>query len=105
MIRALLLLYFAWQVASPQAAEHMQAGIAAEKQRQFEVAITEFKKVTELDPSFADGFISLGQAYMESGDYGSAIPPLKHALELNADLPPAHQLRCWRWMSNTTPTT
>jgi tetratricopeptide (TPR) repeat protein len=92
VIRALLLLYFAWQVASPQAAEHMRAGIAAEKQRQFDVAITEFKKVTELDPLFADGFISLGQAYMESGDYGSAIPPLKHALELNADLLPAHQL-------------
>ena len=83
---------FAWQIASPQAAEHMQAGIAADKQRQFEVAIAEFKKVTELDPSFADGFISLGQAYMENGDYGSAIPPLKHALELNADLLPAHQL-------------
>ncbi len=92
MIRALLLLYFAWQVASPQAAEHMQAGIAAEKGRQFEVAVTEFKKVTELDPFFADGFISLGQAYMESGNYGPAIPPLKHALELNADLLPAHQL-------------
>ncbi|MFY9682813.1 MAG: tetratricopeptide repeat protein [Candidatus Sulfotelmatobacter sp.] len=92
MIRALLLLYFAWQVASPQAAEHMQAGIAAEKGRQFEVAVTEFKKVTELDPLFADGFISLGQAYMESGNYGPAIPPLKHALELNADLLPAHQL-------------
>jgi len=92
VIRALLLLYFAWQVASPQAAEHMQAGIAAEKGRQFEVAVTEFKKVTELDPSFPDGFISLGQAYMEKGDYGSAIPPLKHALELNADLLPAHQL-------------
>ena len=92
MIRTLLLLYFAWQVASPQAAEHMQAGIAAEKGRQFEVAVTEFKKVTELDPLFADGFISLGQAYMESGNYGPAIPPLKHALELNADLLPAHQL-------------
>src|SRR5580692_829301 len=70
----------------------MQAGIAADKQRQFEVAVTEFKKVTELDPSFPDGFISLGQAYMEKGDYGSAIPPLKHALELNADSAPAHQL-------------
>ncbi len=92
MIRALLLLYFAWQVASPQAAEHMQAGIAADKQRQFDVAIKEFKQVTELDPSFADGFISLGQAYMETGDYGSAIAPLKHALELNADFLPAHQL-------------
>lgn len=92
MIRILLLLYFAWQVASPQATEHMQAGIAADKQRQFDVAIREFKKATELDPSLADGFVSLGQAYMENGDYGSAIAPLKHALELNADLPPAHQL-------------
>ena len=92
MIRSLLLLWLAWQVASPQAAEHMQAGIAADKQRQFAVAIKEFKQVTELDPSFPDGFISLGQAYMENGDYGSAIAPLKHALELNADSLPAHQL-------------
>jgi len=92
VIRALIVLYFAWQIASPQAADHMQAGMAADKQHQFDVAIREFKQVTELDPAFADGFISLGQAYMENGDYGSAIPPLKHALELNADLLPAHQL-------------
>ena len=92
MIRAFLLLYLAWQIASPQAAEHMQAGIAADQQRQFDVAVREFKQVTELDPSFADGFISLGQAYMENGDYGSAIPPLKHVLELNPDLLPAQQL-------------
>jgi tetratricopeptide (TPR) repeat protein len=92
VIRALLLLYFAWQIASPQAAEHMQAGIAADQQRQFDVAIREFKKVTELDPSYADGFISLGQAYMENGEYGSAIPPLKHVLETNPDSLPAHRL-------------
>jgi tetratricopeptide (TPR) repeat protein len=92
VIHTILVLWFAWQIASPQAAEHMQAGIAADKQRQFDVAIREYKKVTELDPAFADGFVSLGQAYMENGDYGSAIPPLKHALELNADLVPAHQL-------------
>jgi tetratricopeptide (TPR) repeat protein len=92
VIRAYILLWFAWQIASPQAAEHMQAGIAADKQREFEVAVREFKQVTELAPSFADGFINLGQAYMESGDYGSAIAPLKHALELNADSMPAHQL-------------
>jgi tetratricopeptide (TPR) repeat protein len=85
-------LWFAWQSASPQAAGHMQAGIAADKQRQFDVAIREFKKVTELDPAFADGFISLGQAYMENGDYASAIAPLKHALDLNSDSPPTHQL-------------
>ncbi|MFZ0198390.1 MAG: tetratricopeptide repeat protein [Candidatus Sulfotelmatobacter sp.] len=92
MIRAILFLWFASQIGSPQAAEHMQAGITADKQRKFDVAVTEFKKVTELDPSFADGFISLGQAYMENGNYGSAIPPLKRALELNADSIPAQQL-------------
>jgi tetratricopeptide (TPR) repeat protein len=92
VIRAFTLLFLAWQLASPQAAEHMQAGIAADKQHQFDVAIREFKRTTELDPSFADGFISLGQAYMESGDYASAIAPLKQALELNSDSLPAHQL-------------
>ena len=92
MIRALLFFWLAWQIASPQAAEHMQAGIAAEKERKFDVAVAEFKKVTELDPAFPEGFISLGQAYMESGDYGSAIPPLKHALDLGSDSAPAHQL-------------
>ncbi|HXP45036.1 MAG TPA: tetratricopeptide repeat protein [Candidatus Acidoferrales bacterium] len=92
MIGAFTLLFLAWQLASPQAAEHMQAGIAADKQHQFDVAIREFKKTTELDPSFADGFISLGQAYMENGDYASAIAPLKQALELNSASLPAHQL-------------
>ena len=92
MIRALLLFWFAWQTLSPEAAQHMQAGIAADKQRQFDVAVAEFRKVTELAPTYADGFISLGQAYMENHDFGSAIAPLKHALYVNADLAPAHQL-------------
>jgi tetratricopeptide (TPR) repeat protein len=97
VIRTALILYLAffypaWQVASPQAAEHMQAGIAAEKARNFDAAIAEYKQVTELDPKFTDGFVGLGQAYMEKGDYGSAIAPLKHAVELDADSAPAHQL-------------
>jgi len=37
---------------SPEAAQHMQAAIEADKQRQFDVAIAEFRKVTELDPEF-----------------------------------------------------
>jgi tetratricopeptide (TPR) repeat protein len=92
MIRAILLLWFATQTLSPGAAEHMQAGITADKQRQFDVAIAEFHKVTELDPAFADGFISLGQAYMEKRDFASAIAPLKHALEVDPNSTPAHQL-------------
>jgi len=62
------------------------------KQRQFDIAIAEFRKVTELDPAFADGFISLGQAYMEKRDFTSAIAPLKHALDVDPDSVPAHQL-------------
>ena len=92
MIHVILYLWFAAQLASSQAIEHMQAGIAADKEKKFDVAAAEYKKVTELDPKFADGFISLGQAYMESGDYGSAIPTLKHVLELSPDSLPAHQL-------------
>ena len=92
MIRAFLLLWFAWQSLSPEAVQHMQAGIAADKQRQFDVAIAEFRKVSELEPTFADGFISLGQAYMEKHDLASAVSPLKRALELNPDSAPAHQL-------------
>jgi tetratricopeptide (TPR) repeat protein len=92
VIRALLLLWFASQTISPEAAQHMQAGIAADKQRQFDVAVTEFKKVTELEPTFADGFVGLGQTYMEKHDFASAVTPLKRALEVDPDLAPAHQL-------------
>jgi tetratricopeptide (TPR) repeat protein len=92
VIRALLLLWFASQTISPEAAQHMQAGIAADKQKQFDVAITEFKKVTELEPTFADGFVGLGQTYMEKHDFASAVTPLKRALKVDPDLAPAHQL-------------
>jgi len=92
VICALLVLWFAGQAVSADAAQHMQAGIEAEKQRQFAVAVTEYRALTEMEPTYADGFASLGQAYMEGGDYKSAVAPLKHALELNPSLVPAHRL-------------
>src|SRR5882672_5756792 len=94
MTRALLFLVLSLtsHALTPEAAQHMQAGITADKQRQFDIAIAEFRKVTELDPAFADGFISLGQAYIENHDFASAIVPLKHALNLDPDSAPAHQL-------------
>jgi len=85
-------LCFAEHALSPEAAQHVQAGIAADKERRFDDAIAEFRKVTELDPAYADGFISLGQAYMEKRDFGSAVAPLKHALEVDSESAPAHQL-------------
>ena len=92
MIRILLLVWLAWQTVSPEALQHLQAGTEAEKQRQFDVAIAEFKKVTELAPTLPDGFVSLGQAYMENREYGAAIAPLKHAVQLVPELAAAHQL-------------
>ena len=92
MIRGLLYLFLAMQGASPEALRHMQAGAEAEKKRQFDVAIVEFREVTQLEPKVAAGFVSLGQAFLENHDFGGAIPPLKHALELSPDLVPAHQL-------------
>lgn len=92
MISAFLLLWLAGQALPPDAAQHMQAGIAAEKEHKPAVAIEEFRKVTELAPQSPDGFVQLGQAYMQNRDYGLAIAPLKHALEINENLISAHQL-------------
>jgi len=92
VIWALFVLLLAWQTVSPEAQQHLQAAAEAERQKQFDRAVSEFQKVTELEPKLPDGFIRLGQAYMEKHDYGAAIQPLKHALELAPDLAAAHQL-------------
>src|SRR5258708_36656164 len=82
MIRAALVLYLALQATSPEAIQHLEAGRKAESERHFAIAVTEFRKVTELDPAFAVGFVSPGQACMEQRDYGSCISPPYHALAL-----------------------
>jgi len=92
MIHLLLFLWLSAQAASPEALEHLQAGVDADKQHHLDVAIAEFRKATELAPNLAEAFVGLGQAYLESREYASAIAPLKHALELNSELIPAHQL-------------
>lgn len=91
-MQALLVLFLASQTLSPEAQQHMQAGIEAEKKSHFELAIAEFRKATELEPAVAAGFVSLGQAHLENHDYGGAIPPLRQALKLNPELLPAHRL-------------
>jgi tetratricopeptide (TPR) repeat protein len=92
MIRSVLLLALSLQTISPEASQHWEAARRAEGEKRFDVAATEYRKVTELEPQFADGFVSLGQAFMEQRDYASAIAPLKRALEIDSTLAPAHQL-------------
>jgi len=89
---ALLLFSLFFQMTSPEALQHLQAGAAAEKQGRFETAITEYKKVTELAPNSPEGFASLGQAYMEDHNFAAAVRPLKHAVELDPEMIPAQRL-------------
>jgi tetratricopeptide (TPR) repeat protein len=85
-------LVLAGQTISPEATKHWNAARRDEAQKQFAPAVSEYRKVTELEPTFAAGFVSLGQAVMEQHDFASAVAPLKHALELDSTLVPAHQL-------------
>jgi tetratricopeptide (TPR) repeat protein len=80
------------QAVSPEATGHWNAARQAETTKHFDVAADEYRKVNELEPTFALGFVSLGQALMEKHDFSAALTPLKHAVELDASLVPAHQL-------------
>ena len=93
MIPALAMaLGLAAQAVSPEAAQHIRAGMEARQQGRLPEAIKEFKIVTELAPDVAAAFVNLGAANLENHDYGAAVPPLKRALQLNPDLVGAHQM-------------
>jgi tetratricopeptide (TPR) repeat protein len=98
MIHSLLALFLLAQIRttapgpSPEARQHLQAGVDAERRQDFETAIAEFRKATELDPADPAGFIGLGNAYMENRNYGEATAALKIALKRNPSLPKADQL-------------
>jgi tetratricopeptide (TPR) repeat protein len=79
------------QALTPEVIEHAQAGAAAQKDGKLDVAIQEFRKVTELQPDSASGHSNLGEAYFQSGDYSAAIPELERALQLNPNLMGTHQ--------------
>jgi tetratricopeptide (TPR) repeat protein len=68
----------------------MQAGVDAHKQGQFDVAIREFRKATESDPTLPQAFLDLGEVCLETRDYPAAVAALKRALELSPELDAAH---------------
>ena len=53
MMHATLVLLFALQDVSGDAAQHMQAGVEAHRQGHYDAAIVEFRKATEIDPNLA----------------------------------------------------
>jgi tetratricopeptide (TPR) repeat protein len=87
-----LTLMMAGQAISSEATQHWDAARRAESQKQFDAAVSEYRKVTELEPAFAAGFVALGQALVEQHDFADSVAPLQRALELDANLVPAHQL-------------
>jgi tetratricopeptide (TPR) repeat protein len=87
---AAIFLWLTLQSVSPEGAQHMQAGVEAQKQGQFDVAIKEFRKATQSDPNLAEAFLDLGQVLEQTHDYPAAIVALKRALELDPNLDAAH---------------
>src|SRR5271167_1622266 len=83
---AALFLWLVLQGVSTAGAQHLQAGIEAQKQGHLDVAIKEFQKATESDPNFAEAFLDLGAVYLETHEYPAAVVALKRALELNPEL-------------------
>src|ERR1700728_199143 len=80
------------QAISPEATQHWNAPRAAETQKDFKTAVSEYRKVTELDRNSAAGFAGLVQCCMEAHDFAAALSPLKRALQLDSTLLAAHQL-------------
>jgi Flp pilus assembly protein TadD len=62
MIAGLLLL-LSFQV-SPEAAQHINAGMKAKAAGDLDTAIREFRRVAELAPTLAAAHVNLGAAYL-----------------------------------------
>jgi Flp pilus assembly protein TadD len=86
-----VLLFLLLQAGAEAAPQHEKAGLAALKAGQSDTAISEFEKVTELNPGNAEGFYELGFAYMQYKDYASAVDPLRKAIQLDPGMVVAHQ--------------
>ena len=82
---------FFLQSVTPEIIEHARAGAAALQQGHVEVAIREFRTVTELQPESAAAHANLGDAYFQNGDYDQAIAELETALRINPKLMGSHQ--------------
>jgi tetratricopeptide (TPR) repeat protein len=79
------------QSVTPEVIEHARAGAAAAQQGRWDVAIQEYRKVTELQPNSAADHAHLGDAYFRKGQYTESLGELKTALRLNPNMLDTHQ--------------
>ncbi len=70
--------------------EHVEAGLKARKEGNFEAAIREFEQVAALAPGLPAAYVNVGAADLDSKRYDKAAAALRRALELSPDLPGAH---------------
>lgn len=91
MIVALSIYVLLAQAMTPEAIEHTQAGVEAQKQGHFDQAIEEFQKVIVIAPTMPSAYANLGIAYFKEGRYDQAIPALEQSLKLNPKLLGVHQ--------------
>ncbi len=92
MIALCCLLALAMQQPASGVVDHMQAGIAAEKQGEHAAALAEFQKAAQLQPDFTAAWVDLGMVYMGQHDYAGAIAPLKRAVALDANIAAAQEM-------------
>ena len=58
--------------------------------RKIEQASEVFRKVTELNPNYADGYNNLGVALKDQGKFEKAVNTYKKAISINPDYADAH---------------
>jgi tetratricopeptide (TPR) repeat protein len=88
---AALLLVLAFQI-TPELRQHVEAGLKAKASGDLDAAAREFRLVADMAPGLAPAWVNLGAVDLERKDYTDAIPALRKALEINSDLPGAHEM-------------
>jgi tetratricopeptide (TPR) repeat protein len=65
-------------------------GIGLLLQRDLKGAEAAFRRVVEIDPGYADGYVNIARALIDEGDHRSASAELEKALAIDPKLPKTH---------------
>jgi len=68
-------------------------GIGLLLQNDLRGALAAFRKVTELEPGYADGFVNVARVRLREGDTTAALVAVDQALSLKPGMPKAHYFR------------
>ncbi len=77
------------EIAPQDAKGFYQRGLTYYYRSDFDNAINDFKKATELDPKYADAYCEMGVSYMEKAQWDNAIGTLKKCIDIDPNYPKA----------------